>query len=481
MKRYIKQCCASRAHCLALLLSIALLSSCRQYDLALPQDLIIYMPTGSTANSMDATFVTARRQVLAGSGTAFPVLLTRAYDGDVQVTASIDTSLLADYDRQNNTQSPRFPDGSFALEGNGQVRIPGGQERSVDSLRVTLGSQAAGLDLTKQYVLPVRLLGTDSNLPLSSNRAVMYLRIRFAPITMQLNGMPENRVMAIRINRTPAGDVVNGNLQLTAALSTVFAQPLSVGLAARQDWLADYNQVNQTRYEAFPAGTFTLNPSTVSIGAGALEAATAFSLALSNTAAFEPGRDYMLPVGVVDEGPIPPHETQGAAYFTVSVALQNIDPANPAPSGSRVDRSGWTATASSTDTQYAPGGIPAMAFDNNPATGWHSAFGAANVIFTVDMQTLKNIRGFSFTPRYWNYFSSVFVSAVTAMEVSSSNDGVNWLVQGSYSGSMPGGTASNPQLRNLSFYTAVQARYFRFRITQYGQYMPGFGELYAFE
>ena len=104
-----------------------------------------------------------------------------------------------------------------------------------------------------------------------------------------------------------------------------------------------------------------------------------------------------------------------------------------------------------------------------------------NVIFTVDMQTAKNVRGFNFTPKYWSYFGSPYISAVTEMQISSSNDGTNWTMQGSYAGTMPGGAASNPQLRNVSFYAPVQARYFRFTITQYGQFMGGFGELNAFE
>jgi hypothetical protein len=67
------------------------------------------------------------------------------------------------------------------------------------------------------------------------------------------------------------------------------------------------------------------------------------------------------------------------------------------------------------------------------------------------------------------------------MRVASSNDGVNWTVQGSYAGSMPAGSATAPELRNVSFYAPVQARYFRFTLTAYGQYAGGFGELNAFE
>ncbi len=471
---------------MVLLMYCALLFSCKKGENDFSsEDLTIYLPAGSLSyNSGAASFVVARSNTFAGTGTAFPVLLTRAFDRDVEVTATIDTALLADYDRTNNSTSDRFPTDAFQLTNNGQVRIPAGQERSMDSLRIALGPQASSLDLTRQYVLPIRLSSTDSNLPLSSNRSVMYVRVTFNRITTQLNGVSTNRVVPIRIDRMPNGDIVHGDLNLTAAVNTAFAEPLTVGLRDRQEWLASYNQANQTNYVAFPAGTFAVSPASVSIGRGALSAATPFSLALSNTHAFETGRSYLLPVGITDEGPVPPHEMRGTAYFSVEVALQNIDPANSLPSGSRVDRTDWTATASSTDNEFASLGVPASVFDNNPATGWHSelVFGTPpTVTFTVDMQDQKNIRGFIFTPRYWDYFGTGYISAVTGMRVASSSDGINWTIQGSYTGSMPAGTATSPETRNVRFFTPVQARYFRFTLTEYGEYAAGFGELDAFE
>jgi len=482
MKRYLNKLRASFVRGMSWTVLICAISSCSKDNVSAPQDLIIYMPTGAGFNTADASYVTARNNVLAGAGTAFPVLLTRAFDQEVQVTATIDTALLSAYDLANKTQSPAFPAGAFVLANNGQVRIPAGQERSVDSLRITLG-QTGDLDLSKQYVVPIRLASTNSSLPLSSNRQVMYLRVRFNRITTQLNGVPANRVVPVIINRTPNGDVISGNLNVTAAVNTAFGQSLTVGLRERQDLLARYNQANQTNYVAFPANSFAFTPATVSIASGTLNAAAAFVMALRNTTAFVPGRSYLLPVGIADEGPVPPHETLGLAYLTVEVQLQNINPANPAPTGNRIDRTGWTATASSTDTQYAQG-APALAFDNNAATGWHSEFAFGTkpaVTFTVDMQSQKNIRGFTFTPRYWDYFGSGYISAVTAMRVATSSDGVNWTVQGSYTGSKPGGSATNPELRNVSFYTPVQTRYFRFTMTGYGEYAAGFGELNAFE
>jgi len=404
-----------------------LFSSCSKDQLD-TENLTIYLPAGSlNYNSGTANYVTARNNVLAGAGTAFPVLLTRAVDRDIQVVATIDTALLAVYDKTNNTVSARFPGGAFVLENNGQVHIPSGELRSVDSLRIGLG-QLSGLDLSKQYVVPIRLSSTDSNLPLSTNRQVMYLRVTFNLITTQLNGLPANRLVPIIINRTPNGDVISGNLNLTAGLNAAFGQTLTVALRDRQDLLAGYNQANQTNYVAFPANSFALSPASVSIASGSLNAVTPFALALRNTTIFAPGRSYLLPLGIVHEGPVAPHETQAIAYFSVEVQLQNINPANLLPTGNRIDRTGWTATASSTDNDYAAAGTPAMVFDNDFASGWHSAlaFGVPPAVtFTVDMQHPKQVRGFTFTPRYWVYFGSRFISAVTGMRVASSSDGVN--------------------------------------------------------
>ncbi|MGJ1262458.1 BT_3987 domain-containing protein [Sphingobacterium spiritivorum] len=460
-----------------------LLTACKK-ELDNPSELFLYVPSGSLSyNSSTVSYAIARGKIFEGTGIAFPVLLTRAFGQDVQVTATIDTSLLAEYDRINKTKSPEIPAGAFLLKNNGQIRIPAGQERSADSVQLSFGDGAANLDFTKQYVVPVRLISTNANVPLSTNRQVMYMRITFSRIMTQLNDLPANRLIPITIIRTPNGDIINGNLNISAGVNTAFSQDLSVALQARPDLLTGYNQTNQTQYLAFPANSFTFKPASVSISSASLKATTPISLVLNNTTAFEPGKSYLLPAGIVDEGPVPPHETKGLAYFKVDVQIQNINPDNPTPSGTRADRSVWTAIASSTDATFATG-IPGMVFDNDAATGWHSelTFGTQPaVLFTIDMHNQKSIRGFTFTPRYWNYFGSDFISAVTEMQLASSNDGINWTSQGSYAGSMPKGTATNPELRNVSFYTPVQARYFRFTITGYGDYAAGFGELNAFE
>ncbi|ULT25198.1 DUF1735 domain-containing protein [Sphingobacterium sp. E70] len=475
MKRYLNKLRTSIVRSIGWIILVCAIVSCSKDNMSTPEDLIIYMPAGATYNTADASYVTARSNVLAGAGTAFPVLLTRAFDREVQVTAAIDTSLLSAYDLANKTQSPAFPADAFVLTNTGQVRIPAGQERSVDSLHITLG-QTSNLDFSKQYVVPIRLASTNSGLPLSSNRQVMYLRVRFNQITTQLNGAPSNRVIPIVINRTPTGDVISGNLNLTAGVNTAFGQALIVALRDRQDLLAGYNQANQTNYVAFPANSFAFSPASVSIASGSLNAATPFALALRNTTSFVPGRSYLLPLGIADEGPVAPHETLGLAYLSVDVQLQNINPANPAPVGNRVDRTAWTATASSTDNDYAPGHRHwCLITMRRPAGIRHWPLAQRQRLPLRWICKTKNISGFTFTPRYWDYFGSTYISAPTAMRVASSNDGVNWTVQGSYTGSMPAGTAANPQLRNISFYAPVQARYFRFTLTAYGQYAGGFG------
>ncbi|GHE48678.1 BT_3987 domain-containing protein [Sphingobacterium griseoflavum] len=462
---------------------LSLLSSCSKDRLDV-ENLTIYLPAGSlNYNSGEASFVTARSNVFSASGTSIPVLLTRPVNRNVQIMATIDTTLLAVYDRTNNTVSERFPLAAFSLENNGQVFIPAGELRSADSLRIGLG-QVSELDFSKTYIVPIRLSSTDSDVPLSSNRSVMYVRVTFNPINTQFNGVPTNRIIPILINRTSTGDVVNGNVNLAAALNIPFAQSLTVALRDAPDLLDRYNQANGTRYVAFPANSYTFNPASVSIASGSLRAATPFALALRNTSGFLPGNSYLLPVEIVDEGPIAPHELRGLAYFSVEVQLQNIDPANPKPMGNRIDRTAWTAVASSTDSEFAPMGSPALIFDNDPATGWHSELveeALPTVTLTIDMQRQHAVRGFTFTPKYWDYYGESFISAVTGMRVESSDDGVNWVSQGSYVGSMPGGAAADPDYKNISFFAAVRARYFRFIITNYGEYAAGFGELDAFD
>lgn len=96
-----------------------------------------------------------------------------------------------------------------------------------------------------------------------------------------------------------------------------------------------------------------------------------------------------------------------------------------------LDKTGWTATASSYDTrsgaQYRP---PSNAIDNNPATVWVNQISPQTYFphtITVDMGSIQeNIEGFSLIQR------SPLNGALLTGEVLVSNDGEDWSTMGRY-------------------------------------------------
>ncbi|MES2887509.1 MAG: PA14 domain-containing protein [Pseudomonadota bacterium] len=86
--------------------------------------------------------------------------------------------------------------------------------------------------------------------------------------------------------------------------------------------------------------------------------------------------------------------------------------------GQVMPRSGWTASASSSQ----PGAPPAQAIDGDPATLWIAGGTSASASFTVNLGGPRVLTGFRYLPR--GDFSRVGVMAAWRLETS--RDGVNW-------------------------------------------------------
>ncbi|HVI43935.1 MAG TPA: DUF1735 domain-containing protein [Chitinophaga sp.] len=468
--------------CAALVL---LLGSCKKDNDAATQNQVIYTVPGSAAyNITESRFTLSRGVILASLNTGFPVALTRAAGSGIQVSARIDTSQLAVYDSTYRTVSNRFATEAFSLQNNGHVTIAQGALQSADSVKVTVGD-ASKIDFTKNYVIPVTLTSSGNNVPLSSNRSVMFIRVFFTNVTASLQGAAANRTIPVVINRTPGGDVVTPAMTaFNAAVNVPGGSNLTVTIINDNALVSSFNSKNGTAYQAFPDGSFRLVKNSVTISAGKSASADSFQLQVTTPASFATGKSYLLPLKIKDEGPVAPDKDNSIVYVVLEAKQQNIDPANPNPGGTIINRGGWTATASSTEATYSKSS-PAFVFDGDYATGWQAdlAFGSNLPVrtFTIDMKSGHLLKGISFTPMYWSYSDQPFRSGVTVMEVFSSVDGVNWVSQGTYKGAAPSGDASSPDTRYIKFYGPVQARYLRFSMTDYEDYAPGFGELNTFE
>lgn len=465
------------------IIGLLLISSCKKNDDLKTNDLLIYSASGSTAyNVIENTFSVARNVIQSSPNTGFPILLTRPFGSAVQVSAQIDTSLLAAYDSLYKTTSPRFPTGVFSLVNNGSITIPQGKTASSDSVTVQI-ADASRIDFSMNYVIPVKLISSGSGVPLSSNRQTMYMKLSFRHITTSLPTVSSNKTMSVTINRTPVGDVITPDItSFGAAMNGPLSNNLAVTVVPDNSLVAAYNSKNGTVYGILPEGSFSLVKSSVTIPATKMASTDSFQLRLTKPASYETGKTYLLPLTIKDEGPVAPDPRNNAVYIAVNVIAQNIDLANTRPQGAAIDRIGWTATASATDMGFSTAN-PSFTYDGNYATGWQaSLFSSAITEFLVDMKASHKMNGIAISPMYWDYSGYPFVSGVTAMKIATSMDGINWTAQGNYTGTAMKGTPAAPDIRYIKFYAPVQARYFKFSITGYdNSYAPGFSEINVFE
>lgn len=465
-----------------LLLSIIIAVAACKKDAINKEELFVYAPAGKTSfDTWTANYVITRNQLFSKSSAGFPVLLTRPYTSDVQVSASIDTSLIAVYDSLNNTVSPSLPAGAFGLTGSGTVTIKAGKTASADSITVGITDNSK-IDFSKKYVVPVVLKSPGNDVPVSNNRQTMFVNVSFLKINASISAFPDGNTVPVTINRTPSGDViVPGIAAFRATVNITFPDNLDINILQDNSLIEAYNTANNTACVPFPADAYTLLQQKVSIPANTTVSKDSFKVQVSKPAAFEPGKTYILPLKIKDEGPVAPNENSQVVYIPLTVKLQNIDPSNSTVTGTQVDRTGWTATASSIDNNYS-NSSPAFVFDNDYATGWQSElFAGGQPDFKLDMSGTQTIKGFSFTPMYWDFFGTPYISSTTNIAVYSSMDGINWTAQGDYTGTAAEGTTDKPALRSIKFYQPVQARYFKFIILEYSGFAAGFGELNAFE
>jgi hypothetical protein len=588
---------------------LLLLNACKKSDSFNTSELHVYAASGTLAYNVSAGNINLlRNEAMTASGLSFPVLLTRSFEKEVQVTAVIDTALLAVYDSVNKVTSPRFKISAFKLAGE-SVTIRQGQTSSSDSVRLVL-ADTVGLDLTKTYIVPVRLTASSQNVPVSNTRQIMYLRTGIVKITSRVStgllsqqagyiasfkaspviGFPVlinapitknvtitavddaslvtayntangtsysvlpagsytfiknsatispgattsadsikvqvpdlsiltagtgyllpvkikdegaiapaatnyvkyilitprlslavipasgSNIINISFNKPPTGNITGpAQTGFGAALNYVLNTTVQVGITYDASLIASYNAANNTSYSAFPTGSFTVSKDNVTIAAGATTSvADSFRVQFSNYNSFSGGNTYLLPLTIKSGGNVNADDTKKVVYIQVSVFENNIDPANSGLTGTTINRTGWTVTASG---NYS-GNVVNRVLDGNNATAWDSD-GRMPAWVQLDMGTAKTVKGFPIVPSY-EYRADNFIE----MEVYSSNNGTIWKLEGKYTGTTTStsSTAANPDIKTVRFMAPVTARYFKFNITKTtdGSY-AGMAELNAME
>ena len=117
-------------------------------------------------------------------------------------------------------------------------------------------------------------------------------------------------------------------------------------------------------------------------------------------------------------------------------------------------KQGWHAEGSSMADQHQA----AYAIDENPNTYWMSAAGDRNRTLTVDLGSVKTIRGFAYTPQNQNAEGMIEKGTIWI-----SRDNQNWEKLEDFTF---GNLINDPTKRSCFFKKTAEARYFRIQMTE---------------
>ena len=441
--------------------------SCSKEDGIDNKDMFVYTSSGnSTYNISTGELLKTIETSELTSGLSFGLTITRPANTEISVKAEIDTSLLNAYDKLKSTVSIRYDLTKFQLNKD-QISIAAGSLNSSENFSIIL--KDLSLEITNPCVIPIRITALG-DVNTSKIRDVMYLVISGQKkITSSFSTILDR----INSNYSLSNDVypqygfpVNLNISLPASLK--------VAVEYDQSLVDQYNEKNKTSFIKAPQGSFILKNSEVNIQDGKLQSQDSIKIEFPDRSKFELGKEYLIPIKITNGGKSFISESNGVKYIVFKPDVTNVNPSNPSISSPNVDRSGWTAVASETYTaSYSASNV----LDGNNSTSWFSIL-TRQPFVTIDMKSTKVINGFTIVP---NYGAFGITYNFLSMEVYSSDDGVNFNLQGTYRGNATLSTsnANNPDFKNVKFYVPVSAQYFRFKVMTSSNTYTGIGEIYA--
>ncbi|OQP56402.1 hypothetical protein A4R26_04355 [Niastella populi] len=279
-----------------------------------------------------------------------------------------------------------------------------------------------------------------------------------------LGNMPGNSLSYSVVNIPDAAST--GWLNLSSGLPGTIKIPLYATNPVRRDvtvtaepdnsLVAVYNAANNTNYAQLPAGILTTQSLTAKIMEGQTTSVDSFSIGVNpadlNTLT---APAYMVPIKLTTVsdpsiGSITSNTTIKVVYVVLNIELRRIR-----YNATAADVTGTLQSKASWMVNFNPAPNTAGNILDG-VTSTYSRWGGSPVQVDLDMQAAKNVTGF----RLYSTTSSTNIP--TQMEVSVSNDGINYELLGS------------PLRANLNyasgynyvlFYKPITARYLRLKVS----------------
>lgn len=208
-----------------------------------------------------------------------------------------------------------------------------------------------------------------------------------------------------------------------------------------------YNEANDTEYNPLPVANYSFINSKVTIHNGESISTDSISIALKDVESLTAEGGYLLPIKIasIDKGTMNDiSSNRGVVYVKVDNTHVNVESGQPETGTMIANRSEWLLKVSSTTRGDVNNLIDGNSYSDVARDGGNEYW------LTVDLgkvKTLTGIRNICYGSGY----------SPTAVEVSSSQDGLKWKSMGTV-------TLSRARTQYIKFVNDVQTRYLKYYI-----------------
>lgn len=421
-----------------------------KYDVDGSSDNIVYV-NPSVSPTFKATIMRTHVGSFGYVGASVPVNIQRAASGNVQVSLTPDTSLVSEYNKQNNTECKAFPASVLSKLTVDAGSFSGGA--TTDTVTISAGDDTFGQFTESSYVLPLRLTtqGGDNVRP-STNHGVAYLVVNTTDVTDFVK-LDRNKVDC-NVVKTPAGTFGGIDATFKVSLACPVSADWTSNVTVDNSLIADYNSKNGTSYEALSndlISQLTITPQVIAQGETTSETGIRISAPVEKLASLS--GSYLIPLRVTST-----YKDQTVAedgdivYITLGVKESLInDDANAITGTKAASHDGWSV---SDCTNLNPDNFADL-FGSGWGAGWKFNEKGSTAGFTLDLGKERSLAGF---------YLEGYVMKNCLVEVST--DKTNWVTVGNTSEHQAYSKYDYETWESQSeyvFYGSVKCRYIRFK------------------